>query len=62
MFSHDAIQLLKQKSDILKYDCICNSQSSLGKQIVKKQANLKINKIKNTGMNMQQHVVNIKSI
>ena len=31
MFSRDAIQLLKQKSDILKYDCICNSQSSFGK-------------------------------
>ena len=45
MFSHNAIQLLKQKSDILKYDRICSfHEFFLGNLIVKNKPTRRLSK------------------
>lgn len=59
--SHDVIQLLKQKSDILIYDYSFH-EFFLGKLIVKNKPTKRLIKTKNTGTEVLWHVVNIKSI
>lgn len=55
--------IIKQKSDILKHDCIHNVyEFFLGKLIIVNKPTKRLIKIKNSEMEVLWHVVNIKSI
>lgn len=62
-FTSRHYSVIKQKSDILKHDCIHNVyEFLLGKLVIVNKSTKRLMKIKNSEMKVLWHVVNIKSI